>query len=150
MIDSLLILKALAFAESQNVPFSAITIIEFKKPQRNDYDDKENPFNQVAEYVQIIKSGKAKYSDGRAMPVNESIPIYSFVICDLTPKLDWWAKMAGLQKSADGLGYFGYMREFGIYVEVMSYEKVLVDSDKRHLAFFEKLNISAKYNEMGG
>ncbi len=147
--DIIIFDKAFAFTESQSAPFNAITIIEFKKPQRDDYDDKENPFNQVAEYVQIIKSGKAKYADGRAMPISPNIPVYSYIICDITPKLDWWAGMSGLQKSADGLGYFGYMSKFGIYVEVMSYEKVLADSDKRHTAFFDKLGISVKYEEDG-
>jgi hypothetical protein len=145
--DIIIFDKAFAFAESKDAPFSTITIIEFKKPLRNEYDDKENPFNQVAGYSEIIRSGKAKYADGRAMPVNPNIPIYAYIICDLTPRLEWWAKMAGLQKSADGLGYFGHMNQFSIYVEVMSYEKVLIDSDKRHTAFFEKLGISVKYED---
>jgi hypothetical protein len=138
--------KAFAFAESKGAPFSAITLIEFKKTQRNDYDDKDNPFYQVAGYAQIIRSGKAKYTDGRSMNVNSAVPIYAYIVCDLTSKLDWWAKMAGLKKTTDGLGYVGYMSQFEIYAEVISYEKVLRDTEKRHLAFFEKLGISVNYD----
>jgi hypothetical protein len=145
--DIIIFDKAFAFAESKNAPFSTITIVEFKKPLRNEYDDKENPFTQIAEYSEIIKAGKAKYADGRAMPMNPNIPIYAYIICDLTPKLKKWAKLTGLQESADGRGYFGYMNQFGIYVEVISYDKMLVDADKRHLAFFEKLGISVKYED---
>jgi hypothetical protein len=61
--------KAVAFSESRDVPFPSITIIEFKKPQRDDYSEKENPFTQVAKYIDDIRAGNASTAAGRPMPI---------------------------------------------------------------------------------
>jgi hypothetical protein len=36
---------------SEEQPFSSVTILEFKRPLRNNYTDEENPILQVYEYV---------------------------------------------------------------------------------------------------
>ena len=89
--------KAISFSDS-TIPFSSITIIEFKKPEKNEYRIK-NPFVQVAEYVELIKGGKAKYPDGRSMRINPQIPFYSYIICSITPQLEKWAKLSGLTQA---------------------------------------------------
>src|SRR6185437_16431630 len=48
--------KAFAFSETGGIPFSSITIIEFKKPLRDDYSQSENPFTQVAKYISEIRA----------------------------------------------------------------------------------------------
>ncbi|MGH7991800.1 MAG: ATP-binding protein, partial [Limisphaerales bacterium] len=58
--DILVFDKACAFAAGTDIPFSAVTIIEFKRPMRNDYDGEENPFVQFREYITEIREGKAR------------------------------------------------------------------------------------------
>ena len=142
--DILIFDKAMSFVDSPDPPFSAVTVMEFKKPLRKEYSETENPFTQVEEYIEILKAGKARYPDGRELPINPNIPFRSFIVCSLTPQLKKWAARAGLDESPDRMGYFGYMKNYG-YVEVMSWAKLVADADKRHFAFFEKLGISAKY-----
>ena len=139
--DILVFDKAVAFSDVPDVPFTAITIVEFKRPQRDDYTDDENPFSQVADYVQDIMDGKALRADGRAMPVPLNLPFYCYIICDFTSKLERLAQHFELEKTPDGLGFFGYKRALRAYFEVISYSKLLSDSEKRNQAFFQKLGL---------
>jgi hypothetical protein len=133
--------KAFAFAEGDDVPFSAITVIEFKKPQRNDYSELENPLVQVAKYIEDIRSGKARTHDGRPIPILAELPFYCYIVCDITPKLTEWARIFELQETPDKLGFFGYKRHFNAYFEVISYSKLVSDAEKRNKAFFQKLSL---------
>ena len=46
-----------------------------------------------------------------------------------------------LLKTADGLGYFGYRQNHRTYIEVLSSDKVISDSQKRNAKLFEQLGI---------
>jgi len=49
---------ALAFSEDKFAPFQSFTIVEFKKPQREDFQDldpKKNPLDQVEKYLPDIQ-----------------------------------------------------------------------------------------------
>lgn len=139
--DILVFDKAVAFSDSSSVPFTSITIIEFKRPQRNEYSEKENPFNQIADYITEIRAGRAKLADGRSLPITDNLPFYCYIVCDITPKLEAWAFKFELQKTPDALGFFGYKRHYNAYCEVISYSKLVADSEKRNRAFFEKLGL---------
>ncbi|MGL6193418.1 MAG: hypothetical protein ACRC2T_01185, partial [Thermoguttaceae bacterium] len=50
-----------AFVESFSQPFNSVTIVEFKRPMRDDYsstDEKRNPIQQVWNYVKSIQNGQ--------------------------------------------------------------------------------------------
>lgn len=139
--DILVFDKAFAFSETPNVPFSSITILEFKKPLRKEYSDEENPFVQVTNYIGEIRAGKAVTRDGRPLPISENMPFYCYIICDLTPQLRKWAQFSDLQETPDRLGFFGYKRHFNAYCEVISYDKLVADAEKRNKTFFQKLGL---------
>jgi hypothetical protein len=44
-------------------------------------------------------------------------------------------------KTADDMGYFGYNPNVQMYIQVLSFEKVIGDAKKRNAILFEKLNI---------
>ncbi|MDP2930668.1 MAG: ATP-binding protein [bacterium] len=138
--DILVFDKAVAFSEAP-APFSSITIIEFKKPQRKEYSENENPFVQVAKYIEEIKAGKAVTRDGRPLPISANLPFYCYIICDITPGLKQWAQHFELQETPDNLGFFGYKRHYNAYCEVVSYDKLVLDVEKRNKAFFTKLGL---------
>ncbi|MFA5118809.1 MAG: ATP-binding protein [Candidatus Omnitrophota bacterium] len=139
--DILVFDKAMAFSETTTIPFSSITIIEFKRPLRNEYSEEENPFNQIFEYISDINSGKAKTKEGRPLTVPETLPFYCYIICDLTPKLKQWAKNYGCIQTPDGLGYFMQNTNYKAYCEVISYNKLVADAEKRNKAFFNKIGL---------
>ena len=123
-------------------PFSSIVIVEFKRPERDDYSDEENPIRQILEYVNLIREGKAHRSDGSTIGVSDTVPFYCYVIATLTPKLKNEAIQRNFITAPDGQGFFYYITNLRAYIEVSSYRKVLDDATKRNKAFFDKLGIA--------
>ena len=39
-------------------PISSLTLVEFKRPMRDDYTDEENPLKQIVKTIQAIREGK--------------------------------------------------------------------------------------------
>jgi hypothetical protein len=131
-----------------NDSFNSITIIEFKRPNRNDLkDDYKNPINQVLGYVDDIKSGKVNKANGRPFGNVNNTAFYCYVIADLTETLKKDALNADLNLTPDGEGYYGYNRGRGAYIEVISYNKLIKDAKQRNQILFEKL-FNPKVNEV--
>ena len=140
--DLLIFNRPFAFADSAP-PFSAIVIIEFKRPARNDYSDNEekNPIVQVYNYIRLLKEGKAK--DRRGVPINgnEGLPFYAYIVCDLTPTLQRQATDYGMTRTPDSQGYFGYHKEHGAYIEIVSFDKLIGDAKRRNKILFDKMGL---------
>lgn len=125
-------------ADPENI--NSITIVELKRPQRNDLATEEtDPITQVYDYVTDIKEGNVKKYNGRGMGNVQNIAFYCYVIADMTPTLRKSAARAGLVASQDKEGYFGYNPTVGTYIEVISYDKLLKDAKQRNRALFDKL-----------
>lgn len=140
--DILIFNNPFAFAD-QAGGISSIVIIEFKRPMRNNYDaDNDNPITQVYNYVRELRSGKKHDKDGRPVPITDKTPAYAFIACDLTHKMKELAVDAGLGPTPDGEGFFGFNSPLLTYVEVLSYDKILADSQKRNRVLFDRLNIA--------
>jgi hypothetical protein len=125
-------------ADPENI--SSITIVELKRPMRNDLatEDKD-PITQVYDYVTDIKEGKVKKANGRGFGNVQNVAFYCYVIADITSTLKKSAARAGLIPTQDGEGYFGYNPTVGTYIEVISYDKLLKDAKQRNRALFDKL-----------
>lgn len=131
--------EAMSFSD-KSTQFNSITIIEFKKPNRNDLKpDEKNPIHQVLRYVEDIKSGKKMRANGRPFGNVSNTAFYCYVIADLTDSLKEDAKFAGLHITSDGEGYFGHNPDPGAYIEVISFEKLLRDAKERNQVLFDKL-----------
>lgn len=122
-------------ADPENI--NSITIVELKRPQRDDSDN--DPVLQVLKYVKDIKSGKIKKANGRSFGEVNHVSFYCYVIGDLTPSMEESAESRGLTKTQDKQGYFGFIPAYGAYVEVISYDKLLKDAKQRNKALFDKL-----------
>ena len=79
---------------------------------------------------------------GRPIRIHETTPFYCYIICDLTPKLEQQAQDYGFQKTPDQLGYYYYSNNYGAYVEIISFDKLIKDAYKRNQILFDKLNIN--------
>src|SRR5699024_9101356 len=88
--DLLIYNEAFAFSDSKAAPHSSFTIVEFKKPQRDDYkdyDDSKNPIEQSEKYIEQLLEGKVKGRNGRVVEVNKKTPFYVYIVCDIKPSL---------------------------------------------------------------
>lgn len=136
--------QKILFAEGEH-PVNSITVVEFKRPQRDDYTAQNNPLLQCLELVDDIRTSKFKGANGRPIPVsNENIPAVCHVVCDITPSLRKALKAFDATPTPDGQGYYGYHQQYGAYYEVIDYSKLLRDAKKRNRIFFEKLNFNPK------
>jgi len=76
-------------SESSHFPLAAITIIEIKKPMRDDMaaGEDKNPLEQVLGYLERIRNGGVLTKEKRPIPKSEEIPGFCYVICDLTESM---------------------------------------------------------------
>lgn len=143
--DLLIFSNAFAFATEKDAPYSAITIIEFKKPERDNYidnDEAKNPIDQVERYVEDLLGGKITNRKGRTINITKETPFYIYIISDLTPTLIKILERRDFYKTPDGQGYYTFKsRRYNGYIEVMSFEKVKSDAKKRNQILFDKLGL---------
>lgn len=133
------------YRNGENIITSPIAIVEFKRPKRTNYPDSENPIMQALRYAQKILGGKYEMPDGiEKIDVDPNhTPVYVYIICDITDKIDEFARMTGsLTISPDREGYYGYVKDFNAYVEIKSYKKVITDAKMRNQIFFNKLGLA--------
>ena len=128
-----------------NEPSNPVTIFELKKPQRDDFvnlSSKEDPVAQIVRYVIKIRDGKYRTPRGREILVSANTPFYGYVICELNQKVkDWLEDVKDFKPMPDRLGYFSWHEKLNLYIEVLSWDKVLRDANMRNKVFFHKLGI---------
>lgn len=123
-------------------PLNSLTVVEFKRPMRDDYTDDVNPLNQVFAVIDKVRSGTKLDANGRPIAVaSPNIPTTCYVVCDLTPKLKQVLKERDATILPDGQGFYGYSRNYNAYYEVLDYGKVLRDAQRRNGALFDKLKL---------
>ena len=122
-------------SETNQFPLPSITIIEIKRPQRNDYNEGEDrdPIEQALEYIEKIREGRSKTDVGRPIPSSESIPGFCYIVADLTPTLRKRCKIHALQMTSDELGYFGYQPQYKTYIEVYSFDRLVKEAKERNI-----------------
>lgn len=120
---------------------SSLTIIEFKRPMRDDFNNVKNPLEQVYEYFSKIESGGLKTYEGRPIPTDKSYRRFAYIICDITPSIRRVLEFAGCQKSKDGDGYYTYNPTLQVQVDIISFDKLLQAAEERNKAFFDKLGL---------
>lgn len=141
--DLLVLDSPVVVAESKNTgtAYNAITIFELKRPMRDDYNMEDNPITQLLDYAKKIKDDKAKDSRHRPIHASETTQFYLYAVCDITPTLARVLDRMSYTRTPDNLGAYFYNQELHAYVEVLSYDKIRNDSEKRNKVLFDKLGI---------
>jgi hypothetical protein len=131
------------FSERKKTPFPSIVIVEFKRPMRRQYNKNEDdPVNQIIDYIVKIKNDKKRLKNDRQFNLRENIPIYGYIVCDLTSGLkSILANNRDFQPTPDGMGMYRYFNNLSTYIEIISYDKLLEDSKKRNQILFDKLRL---------
>lgn len=141
--DVLMLNDCLLFSDDEAPPYRSFTVIELKRPMLSQSEgNKGTAFDQVMSYVDKLRKSELVDRRGRTIP-GSSVPVYCYIIADLSPAIDFACKMAALTKMSNGMGYFGYIPAWDAYMTVMSYDCLLSDAIKRNEAFFQKLGMEA-------
>jgi hypothetical protein len=127
--------------DNTSSPFKSLDIFEFKRPMRDDYKSTENPYNQIKDYLEIIRQGSAITKDKRSFTVVEGGLIYCHVVCDFTPTLRRMLEKENFLQVGNQDWYIYYHRAFNAFIEVKSFELVLEIATKRNQILFDKLGL---------
>jgi hypothetical protein len=120
----------------------SVVIIELKRPGKSATGRDKNPVEQVLEYIESIQEGKADSRKGRPLQANESTYFFGYVICELDANIKKDLRRMTMRETLDGRGMFGYFPDpHKAYIEVISFEKMLDDANKRNRILFEKLQM---------
>ena len=118
----------------------AVSLLEFKKPERKTFD--EDPTRQLFRYVRDIRKNGIRLSTGRRLTADDATRFYCYVICDLTPQIQEFAENGNYAKLQGEFGYYTYNRNHNAHVEIIAFDKIVLDAKQRHKAFFKKLGIA--------
>jgi len=138
-LDIIIFDKPFAFTDEDKQPFRNITIIEFKRPGKNNYADKDNPIQQIIGYMDEVLAGKIKTRDGKTIEQSEGIRFFCYIICDMCDKIKLYAKQKDFEPSPDGIGFYRYMNNYKALIEIIPYTKLIQDSKQRNKILFDKL-----------
>ena len=132
-------------SEALTPPLAAITVIEIKRPMRNDAQsgEEKDPIEQTLGYLNRIREGKVSTKNGRPIANSEHIPGYCYIVCDLTESIINRCRVFDLTTTNDHLGFFGFHKGYNAYIEVISYDKMVNNAKERNRAFFDKLGLPA-------
>ena len=124
-------------AEPDNLPGGGVVIIEFKRPGRDNYD--KDPADQIIQRFREIAEGGVADVDGRQInPAN--LRYTGYLIADLTPSLHRQV-FGRYHRTADNEGYFSPLATGNGYIEILSYDKLIKDANRRNRILFDKLGL---------
>ncbi len=133
---------AISDEENQGREYDEIILFELKKPMRNDYNFNDNPITQLYNYVTSLKTNKVQDKDGRLIKIGVNTKFYLYAICDITSTLtNKIVPFFGLRQTPDKLGYYDFNDNLNAYIEILSYDKILNDAQKRNKILFDKLGL---------
>ena len=117
---------------------ASAVIFELKRPDRSiSYDEFSK---QMGTQIEAVNAGKVIDKNGKHVATSESTPVFYYFVCDINAynSLKSRAKIEGFRETP----YKSLMRLVeNIYVEIMTYQTLLVNSRRRNKAFFKKLGI---------
>lgn len=130
-----------SFSENKNPPYGSVSVIEFKRPMRDDAKPGDNPVQQAINYLERIRNGKVQTPQGRPIPASKELLGFCYIICDVLHTMEATARLYSLSKTPDNMGYYGYHPGYNAWIEIISYDKLLKDAMERNHAFFQALGI---------
>lgn len=139
--DILTVNTAYYFNNEDN-PEESFSIIEFKRPMRDDYTDEKNPIDQVINYIQNIRLGNALRRDGTQIVIQANTPCFAYIICQITSNLKLLCDKKEFSQTYDNMGYFRYHSKLNAYIEIMSFQKIAKEAKNRNRIFMKKIGLT--------
>ncbi|QQS14645.1 MAG: hypothetical protein IPK81_11075 [Rhodospirillales bacterium] len=122
---------------------NSIVVVEFKRPGRNDYAfgrEGSDPIRQIHDTVEHIRERKSLLTtSGKTIAIPDGTPISAIIVADIEPTLRALAKRYDFDETWDKLGLVKYHTEYDVFIEIVGFDKLISDAEKRNAAFFEIL-----------
>jgi len=135
--------KPVAVSDENNIgkEYETIVILELKRPMRDDYTQGDNPILQMLDYVDKLNSNNVTDRYKRPIKVGDNTQFYLYAVCDLTPKLKKVAETYDFVETPDRMGMYKYHDKKRAYIEILSFDKLISDAEKRNRILFDKLGV---------
>ncbi len=122
---------------------TTITIIEFKRPSRDDYrfgNDKSDPVLQVINTLeQATQSGGISKTDGTHFAFDGVVRRFAYIIADITPTLKTVLRTHDFKNDWNPKIFCRYRDNEEIFIQAMGYDTLVENAKKRNQAFFSVL-----------
>jgi hypothetical protein len=122
---------------------TTITIVEFKKPSRDDYSFgsiKSDPVLQVIETLdQAVDHGGVVKTDGTHFAFTGVVRRFAFIIADHTKSLVKVFKKHDFKNDWNPKIFFKYRDNEEIFIQAFGYDTLVENAKKRNQAFFSVL-----------
>lgn len=139
--DLLVFNKPGAFSETEDGLIGSVVIVEFKRPAREGYRREDSPIDQVLNYIRKLNGKEVKDALGRTIQVAAGTAFYCYIVCDIKDKVQTFAENSGYRLTPDQMGYFGFNPVLNAYIEIISFDKLLLDAEKRNRVLFKNLQL---------
>lgn len=121
-----------------------ITIVEFKRPKRDDYTLSDNPISQVRSYVQQLRDSREaiKFDGTPLRSISDDTPFTCHIVADITNSLLQVMRDLGqFSQRAGSSSYYWWDANYRTFIEITSFREVLSAAKARNHAFFKHLGI---------
>jgi hypothetical protein len=122
---------------------TTITIVEFKRPSRDDYsfgNVKSDPVLQVIETLEkATERGSITKTDGTFFAFRGVVRRFAFIVADQTPSLVKVLKKHDFKNEWNPEIFFRYRDNEEIFIQAFGYDTLVANAKKRNQAFFSVL-----------
>lgn len=122
---------------------TTITIVEFKRPSRDDYrfgDVKHDPVMQVIKTLEdATAAGGIAKTDGSHFAFRGVVRRFAYIVADIKPTLTTVLKNHDFKNDWNPDIYVRYRDNEQIFIQAMGYDTLIANAKKRNQAFFSVL-----------
>ncbi len=122
-------------------PYQHISIVEFKKPDR---EKVENPVDQLVTYAKLLRTGGGVGANGITLPgISKNVRIDAYAIVTLDPKMEELLQVGpGEMKQVESeWRWYGAVSFLNMTVEVLDFRAFISRAEQRNRAFFRTLQL---------
>ncbi len=133
-------LHGLGFSEEE--PLRHVLLVEFKRPGRQDYEERYSPFNQVMRYLNELSSGRIEKFDRDNIRVAADCVFHCYVVADIVGNLD--IVTSGWRTTSNGRGRL--IELSGRYrgsIEIIEWKDLILDARARNRGFIHAAGLSS-------
>ena len=87
----------------------------------------------------IRETGNVRTASQKVINIENTATMYGYIVADLTPSLKTIAADNDFRLTWDKAGFYRYHETRDIFIEIISYDKLLADAKKRNALFFDVL-----------
>lgn len=121
-------------------PLERVMLIELKHPNREDYEDKYLPGNQIMRYLDELSDSTISAYNGEDLRISKDCVFHCFVVADIVGKLKVHTR--GWETTSNGRGKWMALKgDYRGSIEIIEWKDLIKDARSRNRAFVNVVQI---------